>query len=627
MDNIQDYIAHRDGLLKDSVDETGFVRDSDIIPLVLPSLLEAKLVDSAEPNDAYYLDEQNNHKVNSYSISESGERLQFFIVNEDSTVEGKNCEDLLISSRNDYDKQFNRVKKFIRSVMAGNTGAIQYSDSIRPLVSKLTSIEGFQQFDVIEIFVISLTATVNRSGGNLSSRQMFFKEDSINASIEHHSGKNTKEFLVMHHLIDLNFLYNVEVSKGSAAPLEINFERAYNSGIPVLQAASESKFSSYLCVFPAEILADLYKRYSTRLLEKNIRSFLQFKGVNAGIKKTIRDEPEKFIAYNNGLTITAASVDISNKKGVLRIDGLEDFQIVNGGQTTASIYFSKKEGLDISKVNVMAKINIAKTTEAKDLDDLISNISQFSNAQSRVSKVDLRSRNPQLLILKKLSNSVPTPTGEGWFFERAKGDFNTQVRIKGSSGSQLKKKYPPQRRFSKELLAKYYSAWGDTPHLVKKGGEKIFRLFIEEISGEEKGEPAVIDRDFYEGVISKIILFRRMEEIYGKGKTSMGQVRATVIPYSLSILFLYSDASNDRKNFELTRIWNKQDIESDLRDYLETLMQLMNQLVKTYSESDDYNEYSKKEELWTQIKSCNEINIFIANQSSLKILDKYAPKC
>ncbi|MDB4055529.1 AIPR family protein [Akkermansiaceae bacterium] len=627
MDDIEEYLTLRERILEDAQDGAGFVQDSDIVQAVVPSLLDAKLVDSSDANESYYIDDEKNFKVNGYDISESGERLHLYLVNEESSFGGADTDELLVSTRPVYEKQFQRTKKFLRSILAGNTDQIQDSDSIRPLISKLSSIEGFEQFDVIDIFLISLTATVNRSGDRVTPRKMVFQDDDIEASYENQSGgKKTKNFLVMHHLIDLNFLYNVQVSQGAAAPLEIQFHKDYGEGIPVLSAASEEKFESYLCVLPANLIADLYKRYSTRLLEKNIRSFLQFRGVNAGIRKTLREEPEKFIAYNNGLTITSTAAKTSNKRGVSRIDSLTDFQIVNGGQTTASIFFSKKDGIDVSKVSVMAKINVAKNSEPSELDDLISKISQFSNAQARVSKVDLRSRNPKLVKLKKLSDSVSTPTGERWFFARAKGEFETMLRLQRSRQSHLKNQFPPKRRFTKELLAKYYSAWGDSPHLVKKGGEKIFRLFIEDISGETEGVPeAEIDRDFYEAVIAKIIIFREMERIYGSGKASMGQIRATVIPYSLAVLYSYSDADDKRNAFDLERIWKAQDLEDDLREFLRCLMLLINDLVKKYSQSDDYNEYSKKEELWKSIKTCTEIGKFMSSDDSMKILNKYAP--
>ena len=78
-----------------------------------------------------------------------------------------------------------------------------------------------------------------------------------------------------------------------------------------LKLLMKTIFESYLCVLPASVISRLYKEFSTRLLEKNVRSFLQFRGVNKGIRETISKEPEKFVAYNNGLTITATNGDIS----------------------------------------------------------------------------------------------------------------------------------------------------------------------------------------------------------------------------------------------------------------------------------------------------------------------------
>ncbi|MEI8646627.1 AIPR family protein [Pseudoalteromonas sp. Hal056] len=383
-----------------------------------------------------------------------------------------------------------------------------------------------------------------------------------------------------------------------------------------MKAADESEFESYLCVLDAPILADLYKRYSTQLLEKNVRSFLQFKGVNRGIKQTIKDEPEKFIAFNNGLTITATEAKTSFYRKSLYLESLEDFQIVNGGQTTASIYFSNKEGLDISNVKVMAKINIAKTSKSKDLDDLISKISEYSNSQSRVSKVDLRSRSPKLVQLKSLSESVLTPSGKKWFFERAKGDFNTQVR-KSTNSQKLKSEFPPKKRFTKELLAKYYCAWGDAPYLVKKGGEKVFRTFIEDIEPEKEAGKE-INREFYEHLIAKIILFRTMEEVYGQGKNAIGQLRSATVPYAISAIYLW--AKEFEGKFSLEVIWKQEALNVEFKKYLKQLLVLMNDLIKIYSLSDDYGEFSKKEELWEVIKSSSELNEFMNSDLSIKML-------
>ena len=577
MTEIDEFLEFRKELLKDSSDEHGFIQESEVLARVTPSMLDSKLVESEDPNPAYHESSTDNCKLNAYSISESGERLQLYIVDERQLIDSAKDDTLLISLRADYEKQFTRATKLIKRIIASNEPA-QDSSPILPLLSKLTSAEGIDQFDVIDIFLISLTATVQRQGGVCHPKSIHFDDNNISAVIVENGEKRKKDLLVIRKVIDLNFLYNVEVSKGNREPLVVNFEKTFGAGLPAIQAAEEQKFESYLCVLPANILAELYKRYSTRLLEKNVRSFLQFTrgGVNSGLRKTIREEPEKFIAYNNGLTITATSTTLKNKRGQIHINSLTDFQIVNGGQTTATIYFSKKDGIDISKVKVMAKINVAKETTEAELDDLIGNISEFSNAQSRVSKVDLRSRNPQLIQLKKLSSSVMPPIGEAWFFERSKGEYQTMLRLKGKNKSVIKKRFPTKRRFTKELLAKYYSAWGDEPYLVKKGGEKIFRYFIEEVNGDGEGKkPLNIDRDFYEDVISRILLFRNMETIHGSGKKALGQLRSAVIPYAMSVLYAQTDGLEVKRNFRFDKIWKKQGLEDDLSVYLEELMTLM----------------------------------------------------
>nr|WP_240923628.1 AIPR family protein [Psychromonas sp. SA13A] len=361
------------------------------------------------------------------------------------------------------------------------------------------------------------------------------------------------------------------------------------------------------------------------MLEKNVRSFLQFKGANKGIRDTIREEPEKFIAYNNGLTITASDIKLTTDKkdkGRIVIESLTDLQIVNGGQTTASIYFSRKEGIDISKVMVMAKINVINQNKPNDLDDLVSKISRFSNTQSRVSNVDIRSRSPQLVAIKQLSESVTTPTRRKWFFDRVKGDFNTKVKLAGSKATQIKKDFPPAMRFSKEQLAKCYCSWGASPYLVKKGGEKIFRQLMESLNGNESTSSLTIDREFYEELIAKIIMFRRLEKIYGQGPYAIGQIRAATVPYAIATL--YSQFSEN--NFDFSSIWNLQALPDDLDSFFGTLLNLINDLIKKYSKSDDLGEYSKKLELWESVVNSKEIGEFYSKVNNQEIIFKYTKK-
>lgn len=622
---LEEYFTYRDELLEQAKDDEGFIHESLLLAQVLPSMLDAKLIDSEDYNTAYFKSIAEKLKMNAYCVNESGERLQLFMINEASIDLSAREKDLQVSTKSVYDAQFKRATRFVNKAIKGHLNdEIQDSSPARALISKISSSEGAHQFDVIEIFLITTTSTVSLQGAKPQPKRIEFPNEEITITYTKNREKKKKNILIKKRLIDLNFLYNIVISQGNRETLKIDFETMFNQSLHALKAADEENFESYLCVLPASIISGLYKEYSTRLLEKNVRSFLQFKGVNKGIRETIRKEPEKFFAYNNGLTITATSAEILTVDGQKHITSLTDFQIVNGGQTTATIYFTQKDGFDISKVKVMAKINVAKETSNEDLEELISNISIFSNAQSRVSKVDLRSRNPQLVIIKSLSESIIAPSGLKWFFERAKGEYNTKLRIAGANKARYKKEFPNERRFSKEQMAKYYCAWDDKPYMVKKGGEKIFRYFIEKLCGEGEFKKAInVNRDFYEELISKIIIFRKLEKLYGQGKNSMGQLRSAVVPYTISTVFSYTDGNKKSSSFDLIKIWINEGLEGDLESFFTSLLKQMNDLIKSYSDSDDFGEFSKKQELWDRIINSREIKELMTSATVISLLSKY----
>jgi hypothetical protein len=623
---IQEYLKYRVELINESKDEDGFINESNFINNVIPSMLDAKLIDSEDFTETYYSSEIDGSliKVNGYIINDSGERLQLFILNDESIL--LDCQNLEVSLKEYYESIFKKAINFTNKSIKGHLNDIQDIGAINALINQMSSSLGADQFDVVEIFLISATATIVGSGSTAQPKRIDFKDERIKIKYTKNRETVEKEILVIKRLVDLNFLYSVLVSQGNREALNINFEEQFNFKIESIKAADETNFESYLCVLPASILSELYKRFSSRLLEKNVRSFLQFRGVNLGMRKTLTKEPEKFIAFNNGLTITASNKEIEYINDKVYIKSLSDFQIVNGGQTTASIYFSQKDGIDISKVKVMAKINVAKDVSEEDLNELISSISEFSNSQSKVTAVDLRSRNPQLIKIKALSESVITPSGRKWFFEKSKGEFNTKLRISGQSGkNRIEKEYPKEFRFTKEQLGKYYCSWGIDPYKVKKGGEAIFRKFIENISLEESEKKIIIDRNFYELLISKIILFKSLEEIHGERSKAIGQLRSAVVPYTISILF--SKTEGDKKNpntFDLSRLWAKEGLEDDLKSYLYGLMVLINELIKKYAKSDDLGQYSQKKEMWEDILKSFEIGDFLNSENSNKIFDKYS---
>lgn len=623
---LKELLSYRDQLINDSTDSEGYISDSGFLEICLPALNDTKYIDSTDVTNIYDPVENGGIKVNAYTCNESGERLQLFLVNEDSLVQGASDDQIMITQKATYEKQISRVLSFIKKSVKKQMGdLLQDASPSWVLVYQLGSADFLDQIDVIEIFLISATATVESRGSSPSAKMLDFEDEIITINYTLGNEKKSKDLEIKKRLIDLNFLYSVYIAEGSRYPLIVDFSEPPFQPVPYLQAANQPDFDSYLCSLPAHFLSSLYKKYSSRLLEKNVRSFLQLKGVNKGMQETIRKEPEKFIAYNNGLTITATDYEIVEYNGVSCIKSLSDFQIVNGGQTTATIYFSQKAGLPIDDIRVMAKINVAKNASEEMLDDLITKISLYSNAQSKVSKVDLRARSSQLIRLKSLSESVLTVSGKKWYFERAKGEYATMIRINSSRKSQLEKIYPKERRFTKEELAKYYSSWGDRPYTVKKGGEKIFRIFLEEISGEGSTKKIIpINRIFYEDLIARIILFKSLENIYGTGAKAIGQLRSAVVPYAISALFEYTTGDKKSAQFDMLRIWKSEALGTDLQEFFRTLMELMNGLIKKYSKSDDLGEYSKKEELWDDISSSAELDKFMNKPTNVALLKNYS---
>ncbi len=623
---VTEYLRYRKDLITLSKDDDGFTSEASFINSVLPSMLDAKLIDSEEWNEIFYDFEADKLKINGYLINESEERLQLFILNESSINIGAEDLELMIAQKSYYEAQFLRASKFVKKAINGHLNdTAQDASPVNALITQLSSSESSEQFDVVEIFLISATATVETRGSEPQPKKLEFDNEDFRVSYTIDHQKHTKEILIIRRLIDLNFLFDVLISQGNREVLTINFENIFNAPIKAIKAANEKNFESYLCVLPALHLAELYRLYSSRLLEKNVRSFLDFKNdANKGMFATMKKSPAKFIAFNNGLTITSTSLDILEEGGITFIKSLTDFQIVNGGQTTASIYFAKKGNIDISKVFVTAKINIVKEAGEDELNSFIKEISLYSNTQTKVSTVDLDSQNPQLILLKALTMSVVTPSGKKWFFDRATGEYNTMLRKSGNK-KRIEKDYPDERRFSKEKLGRYYSAWGDQPYMVKKGGIKVFKFFITAICGDgDKKKALNIDRAFYENLIAKMILFNGLEKIYGSGKKSIGQLRSAVIPYAISILYKNTDGSKNGSSFDLMKVWIKEGLEEDLSIYMEDMMRLTNDLIKKYSDSDDYGENSKKKDLWGRVSESKEILAFIQSNNSQRILKKYS---
>jgi hypothetical protein len=624
-------LAFRQEALKDSTDSKGVLSQELYLDEVLPGIVEAKLLDSEVLEYTFFEKKIDDKKlkINAYTINETGERLQLFIVDDKALDLATSDEDLIIGKKPYYDDLFAEAENFVlKSIKRHLT--TQDSDPAGFIVGKLGESSFLDKIDVIEIFALSPSIPISPLSKEFSLKKHEFKNTTIKTKLTLNKEIFEKEILLIKQLITLDKHFSFATSSSSLEPVVVDTLIDFGSELEVLKAADEVNFESYLCVIPGAGLANLYKTYSTRLLERNVRSFLQFKGVNAGMRKTIEKTPERFIAYNNGLTITASEREIELRDGKLMLKSLTDFQIVNGGQTTASIYFSQKgiqnkKKLDISKVNLMAKINIAKNLSEEEVDELIGDISLYSNSQSKVSNVDKKVSNPRIAIIKSLSDSILTPKGDKWYFEKMKGEFKTMILLKGWDKKKSDREYPKGRRLTKTEIGKYYTAWGDKPWLVKKGGEKVFADFINTISGNGDEKMALeINRTFYEELIAKSILFRELEELHGARTKAIGQLRSAAVPYTLSVIFkLFGGTANKTPKFSLSKVWKEQGVSESLSEFCMEIMKEMYVLIQKYKTSDDSSENTKKEELWIAIRDSSEIKALKESENAKKIIKEY----
>ena len=398
---------------------------------------------------------------------------------------------------------------------------------------------------------------------------------------------------------DIDRLYRCVMSGKMRETIEIDFQDKFNLTIPCIENATSDKYSVYLAIISGELLAGLYDEFRDRLLEKNVRSFLQVKGaVNKGIRDTLRDEPDMFLAYNNGISVTAESVEIvRDENGKPSIKSIRDMQIVNGGQTTASIFNAhkdKKVNADLSKVFVQMKISVINSSD--DMDDIVPRISAFSNTQNKVQVADFSANDPYHRRIEELSRTIWAPAQGGllpqnWFYERARGQYADMLARE--STTLRRKKYKEQHPlFTKTDLAKYENTWDQLPFYVSEGAQKNFRRFTIRVS-QRKGK--LPDEQYYHNLIAKAIMFRRTEKLVSQQQ--YGGYRANIVTYTLAFLS-YKTA----QRIDLERIWKEQALTEELEKEIVEVSRFIQQTIVNPPGGANVGEWCKKEKCWKEIR-------------------------
>ena len=406
---------------------------------------------------------------------------------------------------------------------------------------------------------------------------------------------------------DFGRLYDFVSSGQEREPITLNFS---DTPIPLAKATTGKGFNSYLGVMPADLLADIYKVHGSRLLEGNVRSFLTLKsGVNKKIYETVCKDPGRFFVFNNGIAITAKDLKF-DKSGAL-IEAT-DFQIINGGQTTATLSKAKYDNnspKDLSSISVAMKLTeIGEELTNDEAQELIRNISRSSNTQNKVSEADLSSNHEFHIQLEKQSERIVTERLNGlqygtyWFYERSRGRYEQkQLFMTNAQKERFKRDRPKSQVFKKEDVAKVHLTWDRHPNIVSKGAASCFTVFMNEIreKWENRDQTGEFGDQYYRKTIALLIIWKKLEELIPKQDWYHQGYRANIITYSLALFSKYYEKKFGKDHFDFDLIWRKQEVPSFVT---ETLLNIAKTVLQKILESEDRDNQNVTQ--WAKMLRC-----------------------
>lgn len=516
-------------------------------------------------------------RITAYDYNDEAESLDLFYLIKAETLLGK-------VNKGKIDQGFNYLMSFYRESMNGTllkSVSVGNNDEIAEVAKLVQSTKG--KINQLRLYVITNGLT----------------DPDVGIAVE----SDDSEYIIEYNVWDMQRVYQQHNIRTGKEKVEIDFPTEYNTELQCLKMSEENPFvDAYMAIIPGITLAKIYKKYQQVLLEKNVRTFLQFKGkVNKGIRKTLREEPDMFFSYNNGISTTASEIEVKDIDGMLYITRLYDWQIVNGGQTTASISASLNDReVELNRVYVPMKISVIR--DAENSENIIKAISTSANSQTAIKNSDFSANEPYLVDLEKYSRMEWVPNGNGkpickWYFERTRGQYLDQLaQLNGYNEKSFKREYPKNQKITKTDIAKYEASWNMMPYNVCRGAEKNYTIFVSDI----KRDKPKVTANYFKRVIAKCILFNIIDSIV-KSKKLCGY-KANMNSYLMAAISYLSD-----KNLDLTYIWEHQMVQQDVIDRIEELipvvwLHLTGSSSSGGNQSSNAGEWSKKPECWNRLK-------------------------
>lgn len=407
------------------------------------------------------------------------------------------------------------------------------------------------------------------------------------------------EFLV----IDIEYLYKIFLANNTGCGFEIDVD------LPCLAIeANSDEYASFLTYLNGNLLVSIYEKFGQKLFEQNVRTFLQFKGsVNKGLWKTISNRPHMFFAYNNGITATASEVELNELGHIIKI---KDFQIVNGGQTTSSIFAANKNSkLDVSDVNVQMKLSVVKDKEQQNI--FVQDVSRYANTQNKINNSDFDSNELLHKDFKDWSRRIWVPATKGsqrrtrWFYERVRGEYlNEQAYLTLAGKKQFELENPRKQVIDKTFLSKSENIWDQKPHIVSKGAQYSFAEYSEEVVKKLEKDKLAITEKYFKDSISRIIMFKQTEKMVSEAPWYNGGYRAQAVAYTLSYLSYFLKNKNQFLNFNL--IWQEQHLPKKLLEIIQVIAELVYENITNPPEGNaNVGQWCKKKLCWDAVKNLN----------------------
>jgi hypothetical protein len=551
-------------------EDEGAFKEEKFVEIMNEYLAEAGEIEDAE----VCLHKARGIQISGYALSENGESLDILVAIHTDAAPPQTV------GKSEVIAAFKRALEFFKRACNGYHTEIEESSAVYDAAQQIYHA---RRSELTQVRFILITDGVIKNPPPLD--------------------KDLPEIRANFEIWDMERLYRLETSGRAREAIEIDFTEMIGGPIPCLiQPDTSPEYAAYLTIFPAKALVEIYGRYGSRLLERNVRSFLQARGqVNAGMRDTIRNEQCMFLAYNNGLSATAEKVTVEDLPGggkALRT--ICDFQIVNGGQTTASIYHTvKKDKVDVSQLYVQVKLTVLN--DPTQMDTVVPLISRYSNTQNKVQEADLRANDVYHRKLEEYSRSVWAPAKEGtqrqthWFYERARGQYSNELLRAGTPAKirEFESLFPKSQMFNKTELAKVLVTWQLRPDIVSKGDQACFLWFMSNLDKIDK-ENGKLEKQGFERIIAKLIIYRSAQRIVKSKEMAFTAYWANIITYTVSRMVCETNNLLD-----MERIWKDQKISNVMEiEIKEIAKATYSHIIQPYGGA-NVTQYCKKQQCWS----------------------------